>query len=428
MKKLLFISDDIRMNTGVGIQTKKLLKGLAKTNKYNIVLAGCAINPKSTTPIKQDGILMYPIPVKNEYGSPRILRQILSIEKPDYIIPFGDPRFFYYLFRMDNEIRQFSKLLFYHTWDNDPFPKYNVPIYDACDAVVMISKFSYDFIKPNISTPTFLAQHGYDPTEFFKLPDEEIEKERENIFKLLKVTGPRFIVFWNNRNILRKRPGDVLNIFKEFNKTHPNSILIMHTDPVDAEGIDIMQFHNDLGLENFPIVFSFEKINSQKLNILYNVADVSLNISHSEGFGLCVGESLLAETPVIATETGGMIEQLRAVTHCDEIVPDSDRKGRQTYDELKEFGQLVEPAVRTLFGVPGASYINQDYVSTQDVIEALDYFYNMPKKDLKKLGEDGREFIINNFHTDDVIKNWDNILTNMNDVPSRYERYKIITL
>ena len=39
--KVLFICDDIRLNTGVGIQARKLLTGLQKTGKYEVVNAGC---------------------------------------------------------------------------------------------------------------------------------------------------------------------------------------------------------------------------------------------------------------------------------------------------------------------------------------------------------------------------------------------------
>lgn len=424
-KKLLFIADDIRLNTGVGIQARKLLKALAKTGKYEIVEIGCALNHRDLNPITEDNVIVYPINIQREYGDKNIVRYVLSREKPDFVIPFGDPRFFGYLFQMDDEIRQYSKLIFYHTWDNDPFPKFNLPFYNSCDALVMISNFSYNLIKNNVQTPTYLAQHGFDPTEFFPLISSEIDKERENLKKLVNLPNMDFIIFWNNRNISRKRPGDVMMIFKEFHKTHPNSVLFMNTDAMDMEGIDILQFQKDLNFEGAPVIFNFNKIDSSKLNLFYNVADITLTITHSEGFGLCVGESLCAGTPVIATRTGGMTEQMSYIEH-HEAQSDGVR-ACESYDEEIVFGELIKPAVRNLFGVPGASYIYQDYVSHEQVLNALETAY-LNKDILKNKGKKGREFIIQNFHTDKVIQNWDNIITDLSLQQSSYKKAKVFTI
>ena len=42
----------------------------------------------------------------------------------------------------------------------------------------------------------------------------------------------------------------------------------------------------------------------------YNIADVTINISDAEGFGLATLESLSCGTPIIATMTGGLQEQV----------------------------------------------------------------------------------------------------------------------
>ncbi len=401
--KVLFICDDIRLNTGVGIQARKLLTGLQKTGKYEVVNAGCALNHRDLNPVMYEDILIYPVNTKRNADDKNVIRFLISKEKPDIIVPFGDPRFFFYLFEMDDEIREKSKIVFYHTWDNEPFPKFNIPFYKACDYLVFISKFSYNLISPNVDTPSYLIQHGYDKEEFYPLSKEEIQKEREHLRSLTNLEKLDFIIFWNNRNISRKRPGDVLMIFKRFLKDHPNSVLFMHTDPIDMEGIDIIKFQKDLGNENLPYIFNFNKINSKDLNLFYNAADITLNIAHSEGFGLCIGESLLAGTPVIATKTGGMTEQLR--------------------NENQTFGELIEPVVRTLYGVPGASYIYQDYVSHSQVLNALDHIYEN-KNYYKELGKKGREFIINNLSIDKTIQKWDFALTEIFQNPSTYKRIK----
>jgi len=405
--KLLFITDDIRLNTGVGIQARKLTKGLANLG-YEVVVIGCALNHKDLTPVKED-VLIYPVNIGREYGDKNFVRYVIDKEKPDFIIPFSDPRFFGYLFKMDDEIREYSRIVFYHTWDNDPFPKFNLPFYESCDALVMISKFSYELMKENIKDkPIYCVQHGFDPTEFYPLPQNIIRKERENLKNLVNMENLEFIIFWNNRNIIRKRVGDVLMIFKEFHKTHPHSLLLMNTDPIDVEGIDILQFHRDLGFEKVPVVYNFEKVKSDRLNLFYNIADVTFTITYNEGFGLCVGESLCAGTPVVATKTGGMTEQLT--------------------DGNKVYGILMEPDVRTLFGVPGASYIYQDYVSFDTAINSLHTMYKERKTLKETIGKEAREHIISHFHINQVIEKWDKILKELYEQPKSYKRVKLTTI
>ena len=403
--KVLFISDDIRLNTGVGIQARKLLTGLAKTGRYEVINAGCALNHRDLNPVKYEDVLIYPIRSSRGQGDKNIIRFLISREKPDIIVPFGDPRFFFYIFEMDDEIREKSKIAFYHTWDNEPFPKYNLPYYQACDYLIFISKFSHDLISPKVNIPSYMIQHGYDEEEFYPLEKEEIQKEREYLRSLTPLPKLDFVIFWNNRNISRKRLGDVLIIFKEFQKKYPNSILLVNTDPIDFEGIDIMKFQKDLENDNLPFVFNFTKIDSKDLNKFYNIADVTLNIAHSEGFGLCVGESLLAETPVIATRTGGMTEQLE-----------------DTVSNM-QFGKLLLPDARYLYGVPGASYIYQDFVSQNQVLETLEEVYKN-KNQYRELGKKGRQFIIGNLSIEKTIQKWDKTLLEINNKLSEFQRIK----
>jgi len=387
------------MASGVGIQSYKLLQGLNKTGKYEIVEIAGSIKPLSPNPTIYEGIKLYP--TGDGYGNPQIVRKVFTAEKPDIVVAFSDPRFFIYLFMMDNEIRKTSKLVFYHTWDNDPFPKFNLPFYSACDEIVMLSNFSYNLISSNNVTCSCIP-HGMDPSEFYPLPDEIVKQERESLLRQAGRSNINFIIFWNNRNIARKRPGDVYQIFREFSKKHPDSLLLMHTQPIDREGTDLYGLMNDI-LSDSPVVLSTSKFKSDRLNVLYNVSDVTLNIAYNEGFGLSVAESLCAGTPNIAVKTGGMIEQMT--------------------DGTNVFGRLLEPNVKSLFGVPGAPYIYRDFVSNSDVVNALEHAYDN-KKEWKELGMSGRDHIINNFHINSTVQKWDELLQTVVKSPSTYKPWK----
>lgn len=401
--KLLVVSDDIRVISGVAIQCNKLLTGLNRTGKYDIVQIAGSLVRQPPTPIMFNGIKLYP--TSDGYGNPALLREVTTLEKPDIILFMSDPRFFEYAFLMDNELRKSAKTILYHTWDNDPFPYYNLPWYSACDEIVMISEFSYNLMKTNGVECTHIP-HGIDPTEFYPLTGDQVAAHRNYIISQAKCSDIDFIVFWNNRNINRKRGADIIYYFKEFSKTYSNSLLFINSNPHDPEGPNLLDIIDDLNITDSPIVINTQRVNSEILNTFYNAADLTINIANNEGFGLCVSESLCSGTPVIATRTGGMPEQMfNPVTK--EI-----------------YGKLLTPAVRSLYGNPLQSYIYQDYCSQEQVLEALSYAYNN-SKEWKELGEKGREFTIANFHIEDIIKKWDKLLENVVGKSSKYEPYKI---
>ena len=60
-----------------------------------------------------------------------------------------------------------------------------------------------------------------------------------------------------------------------------------------------------------------------RLNLMYNAADVMASTSRSEGWCNAITESLAAGTPVVATDVGGNREQIRS-PHLGIIVPDGD--------------------------------------------------------------------------------------------------------
>jgi len=59
----------------------------------------------------------------------------------------------------------------------------------------------------------------------------------------------------------------------------------------------------------------------------------------------------------------------------------------------------------------------------------LNVVYGMKKSgDLKKLGLQGREHIIKNYHTNDTVRRWDTILKDTLAQPSKYERLVVHTV
>ena len=72
---------------------------------------------------------------------------ILRNEKIDMIWIMTDPRFWGWLWEMENEIRPLCPIVYYHVWDNYPYPKFNDWMYKATDSINCHSYMTYEMIK-----------------------------------------------------------------------------------------------------------------------------------------------------------------------------------------------------------------------------------------------------------------------------------------
>tara|TARA_R110000851_G_scaffold1505_7_gene5602 strand:- start:767 stop:1582 length:816 start_codon:yes stop_codon:yes gene_type:complete len=183
-----------------------------------------------------------------------------------------------------------------------------------------------------------------------------------------------FVGIWVNRNAKRKRPNDVLLSWKLFvdklqkEKGHTDAILIMHTEPTDQEGPNLFETAKALGLED-TVFFSRERIDFDKMNILYNISDFCITMSYAEGFGLSTLESMMTGTPVISPTTGGLTRQV--VDHRDQT----------------ENGVAMPIELRTLVGSQGVPYIYEDYVSCDTAANAIMKINNLSKYEKELLDE-----------------------------------------
>ena len=148
-------------------------------------------------------------------GDPNIIRSLVRSEKPDILWFMTDPRFYGWLWNIANEIRPLVPMVYYHVWDNYPYPKFNKPFYDSNDVIVTISKVTDDIVR-NVSPEVecHYLPHAIDPKLFYPMDEAEIQKARKANFKNVK--DDTMIVFWNSRNARRKQPGAIIWWFKEF--------------------------------------------------------------------------------------------------------------------------------------------------------------------------------------------------------------------
>ena len=329
-KKLLLLSDDLRLHSGVGTMSRKIVEGTTPT--YNWVQVAAAVKHpeegkrvdiskevQEQTGVEDASVVLYP---SSGYGNQEMLRKILADEKPAAILHFTDPRFWGWLYAMEHEIRQEIPILYYNIWDDLPFPHWNEPFYDCCDSLMAISKQTYNINRHVCTTyprtegvDLTYVPHGIDPDEFRPVNleedgDEQLQALKEQMFH--ERDDAEFIAFYNSRNIRRKGVADLVQAFEEFakqSKLNEKAYLVLHTDPVDQNGTDLQAVVDAL-CPSATVVFSPGKVDSKILNYMYNLADVVCCPSSAEGFGLSHAEALMTGTPTIATVIGGLQDQM----------------------------------------------------------------------------------------------------------------------
>lgn len=379
--------------SGVGVQARYLLMGLVDTGKYSIKCLGTAIKHENYDLVSVgDDFIIKPI---DGFGSPEFIRMTIAAEQPDALFIFTDPRFFQHIFNLEDEIHQVCPIVYWHVWDNEPYPAYNEWIYRSVDLFNCHSYLTYELVSSRFPDKTNFIPHAV-PHDIFKpLSAEQRTKYKK---QLLKQNCDNFMLLWVNRNARRKKPNDVLMSVKLAMDTirargeEPKFTLVMHTDPADVEGPNLLATTHALGIVEH-VVFSTNKLNFEEMNIFYNVADATINIACAEGFGLSTLESMQAGAPIIAATTGGLTRQV--IDHRD---------GSQN-------GIAIKPAVRTLVGSQQVPYIYEDHVANEDVANAIVALYDMSPEERAKLGQKARDYTLSEFDLKTTIRRWDETLS-----------------
>jgi len=403
--KLLTIGDMPLSPSGVGTQSKYICEALLKTGKFKIISFGGAVKHPKYDPIKTqewgDDWVIFPV---DGYGTQEMLRSIIRQEKPDILWFMTDPRFWGWLWQMENEIRPLLPMVYYHVWDNKPYPTFNKVFYDSNDMVVAISKVTADIVKtvsPDVKS--VYLPHAVDNEIFKPIDDEESMLEVKK-----KVFGEyydpdKFIFFWNGRNARRKQSGSTIFWFNDFLERvgKDKACLVMHTEVKDPHGQDLEAIVDHLGLKNGEVLFSQQKVDPGSLAKIYNMVDCTICLSDAEGFGLPTMESLSCGTPIIVTMTGGLQEQ---VTNGKEW-----------------FGIGIEPSSKAIIGSQDIPWIYEDRLNGKDVVDALEKMFFLSVDERKDLGLKGRAHILENYGFEEYNKKWVALLSELHEREGSWE-------
>jgi glycosyltransferase involved in cell wall biosynthesis len=445
-KKILLLCDDIRMTSGISTMAREIVLGTS--HHYNWVNLGGAINhpeagkrmdlSQSTNEVaglEDASVFLYP---SSGYGTPETVRQLLDIEKPDAIMLFTDPRYWVWLFQMENEIRKKIPIIYLNIWDDFPAPLYNKAYYESCDTLMSISKQTKlinklvlgDKAKDKLLTYVphgINEKHFYPINEFMTVDFSKLEEKKKQIFGL---DQPEFVVFYNSRNIRRKSTSDLIAAYALFcdsigKEKASKCALLLHTQPVDENGTDLPAVIELIcDPEYQKVYFSNDRLGVEDMNLLYNMSDVTALISSNEGWGLSLTEAMMAGKMIIANVTGGMQDQLRFTDQKEEWFTPSQEIPSNHFGHYKNHGEwaiAVFPSNISIVGSIPTPYIYDDRCDFRDVARAIQEVYALDPKDRITKGLKAREWVT----SEESMMSAKNMCENViNSIDTTFETFK----
>lgn len=397
-KKILMLCDHPLSTSGVGTQARWMITGLVATGKYSFKCFGGAVKHDNydTVTVNPDFI----VKPTNGFGDKNMMRKALAQEQPDILLLFTDPRFFIWVWEMEDEIHTVCPIAYNHLWDNPPWPEFNRVLYESTDLINCINYPTYEMVHERFPEKTNYIPHAVPKDIFFPMPPADVARFKAQI--LGRERADHFLITFVSRNARRKMPSDIIISFKQFlnelesKHGHRKSTLVMHTDPMDPEGPNLHHVIDMLHLKD-NVVFSKDRVGFPEMNALYNMSDVVVNRSCNEGFGLGTLEAMMAGRPIIALKTGGLTRQV------------------EDYRTGEQYGIALEPDVKTLVGNQMVPYIYEDFISHETLSKAFTDIYEWGPEKRAEVGKRAMAHAHQDYDIGNLISEWDRTLTDLSD-------------
>ena len=451
-KKILLLCDDIRFQSGISTMAREIVVGTCHV--YNWVNLGGAINhpeqgmkldisqdTNKVAGIPDSSVFIYPI---NGYGTQEMVRQLIQIEKPDAIMIFTDPRYWIWLFQMENEIRKTIPLMYINIWDDLPAPLYNKPYYESCDALFAISKQTKlinelvlgDKAKDKVIK---YVPHGINEKQFYPI-NEFMKEENDKLLEMKKtILGNKeyeFVLFYNARNIRRKCIPDLLAAWRVFcdkvgKERASKTALLLHTQALDENGTElpaVIELLDENEINN--VIINQDRLSTYDLNIMYNMCDAVALVSSNEGWGLSLTEGMMCGKPILATVTGGMQDQMRFLDDKGKwFTPSKNMPSNHfgTFGKHGVWAYPVFPSNMSLVGSIPTPYIWDDRADFRDIATQILRMYSVKTETPEvfvKAGKAAREWVTSEESMMTAKRMCDNIVDGINQTLSEWKPRK----
>lgn len=271
------------------------------------------------------------------------------------------------------------------------------------DYAILFTEYWEKIIKEQgLTLPSTYLQHGFNPMVHFPVPKKLARK-------YFNMNENDFIIMNLNRNQPRKRWDICIKAFAEIVSRHigePIKLLIATAVQGAWNLIELYErelkkrdISLDEGMKHIILLDAPQMITDEETNILYNVADVGINMCDGEGFGLCNFEQAAIGIPQVVPNIGGF---------------------KDFFDETN--AQLISPTMayyvdNTRDSVCGEALLC-DY---GDFVEALEMYY--ANRELREQhATNARNKIVKSYKWEDLAKKLAYIVHTVVDVTPRIKK------
>lgn len=229
--------------------------------------------------------------------------------------------------------------------------------FDIVDQLVVYTEFARMVInKAAPQLETIVIPHGVDTSKFYKMSVDRRTLKREYFKNKLENPEDMFIIFSGQRNQPRKKLDITLEAFKLFVEDKPENVkLYLHAGVKDSY-IDLIKYGKRLGIDDRILLTNLtlgtQAVSIEKLNLIYNIADIGVNTGLGEGWGLVNIE--------------------HAVTGAPQVVPNHSALS----DLYADCGILVEPSYKW---VQNGIMTVGEVVTAEDFADGLEILYTDKK-------------------------------------------------
>ncbi len=365
LMKIVYFGDSPRITTGLAQVTRTIANALCYDHELEIIAMNHWNDEHSDSiePFK-----IHPC-VSKDYRNVESAKEIVLKADYDMLIYSADVGFSD-IFNWAQEAREKHDFLFvaYVPVDCDIIHESAFDCLEVANVIATYTEHGKRIIsqyKPHLADRVNVIPLACEPHLYYPLGYGKRTTLRKELFGIDDST---FLVGCVERNQHRKDLGRTMLYFHEYHKTHPNSILYMHTAQNDIGG-SLPAMAQSIGMEiigeNREVIFTGDDYSTtigyppEWLNKLYNCFDVLVSTSTGEGHGLTKTEAMAAGCPVCVPNNTANIEHV---------------------GEHEERGFLIETGgdldhLQFLYGLVNYP---RDIVHSNSFLSTLDYIYLHP--------------------------------------------------
>ena len=232
----------------------------------------------------------------------------------------------------------------------------------AGSQLVAMSRFGLERFRDAGFTNALYSPHGLDMSAW-RIPEDKAKLRAAH-----GISPDTFVIGVNaaNNDAIRKAPSEMMLAFAKFLRSHPDSLLWLHTAVHCDGGQDLEFMAESLGItDRMKVVDQYRYaaglVQPADLADWYGMIDVLCEATYGEGFGLPIIESMASGTPVITTRCSSM----------EELNPDGIQVDGQPFWNGVHRAWWIGPSVRELAAAFETSYEQRGEVDPVKLRESV---------------------------------------------------------